>query len=180
MADFRQSAEKIRSFFRGAGQDGGEKTGILSVLSGKAAAAAGGALFIIVCVLIAAVTSMATESCSRSGTTGTWVLREDYLNGFDAADRYVEFRSDGSFFVNGSHKGYLVLDGKKRGISTIPDVNYLSSSADTVRLENNKLIIEAKSNRLYDFPSADAWRLQVYILVSRECGLTPEERSELY
>ncbi len=160
--------EKIRAFFKKEKSDG------------RTAAALGGALLLIICVLIGVVASVTTESCSRSGITGTWVLREDYYNGFDFDDMYVEFRNDGSFFVNGSHKGYLVIDGKKRGISTVPDMNYLSKAADKVRMENNLLIIEGQSNRLFDFSSPDAWRLQVYIRISGDCELTQEQRAVLY
>ena len=160
--------EKIKSFF---GKD---------KLNSKVAAGLGGVVILIVCVLIGVAASVTTESCSRSGVTGTWVLREDYYNGFDPGDRYVEFRDDGSFFVNGSHKGYLVIDGKKRGISTVPNMSYLSKSADKLRLENNLLIIEGQSNRLFDFDSPDAWRLQVYVRISGKCELAPEQRASLY
>lgn len=173
--------EKIRSLFRFDRIGGEEEKGIKKYLNSRNAAGFGSALLLIViCVAIAVVSSVTTESCSRSGTTGTWVLREDYYNGFDQGDRYVEFRKDGSFFVNGEKKGYLVIDGKKRGISTIPNMSYLNSSADKIRLENNLLIIEAQSNRLYDMPSADAWRMQVYVRISRDVELTPEHRAELY
>lgn len=168
--------EKIRSFF--AGDD---NHGVRKYLKNKTVAGIGSALLLIaICVLVGVGTSVSTESCARSSTTGTWVLREDYYNGFDPDDMYVEFRDDGSFHVRGSHKGYLVIDGQKRGISVFPDMTYLSSNADKVRLENKLLIIEAKSNDMYEMESADAWRLQVYVHISGDCELTPEQRAELY
>lgn len=164
---------------------------------------------LVICLIIACLYGM-TLNTENHMMQGTWILQEDYEDGFHPKDRYLEYRN-GTYYMSGSRLGKPTRrDGKliishntpmgqrERTLSFEGDTmtmtyiahqpNVILSNAEKEAMQNNPAYggpYGAGSNyaliqQIVQDTKTDKRVVETYIRISNEIDLTEEQRDELY
>lgn len=141
---------------------------------------------------------------------GTWILQEDYEDGFHPEDRYLEYK-DGTYYMSGSRFGKPTRrDGKliishntpmgqrERTLSFEGDTmtmtyvahqpSVILSNAEKEAMQNNPAYggpygvgsNYALIQQIVQDTKTNGRVVETYIRISMECDMTEEQRDELY
>lgn len=164
----------------------------------------------LVLILAGYACSGTAIACSQSRYGGTWILEEDYADGFDGDDRVLEFRyeenryGDNVFalYIDGSREGEarsgvrgIEVDAEKiiHSYFVKRDVTYrLFPDKDRMTLEYEDYeytespdvissVIGGEFDITYPIPEIREFEVtETYIRISEKTGLTEEQRDALY
>jgi|GEM_PF-1800011 len=139
--------------------------------------------------------------CTRSKIEGTWVAAEDYSNGFDDDDNFIEFRYEGVrrdekgvvLYMNGSKKGEVRLKEGRRAVETrqtgmLASPNreitiWITVSDDKVTLEYtdySRPFYQTDGGGMYWGRETATEITETYVRISEDTGLSEEQRDALY
>ncbi len=154
--------------------------------------------------------SCISDACTRAEYIGTWVLSEDYNDGFDSDDRYIELCYEENrrgeeilrLYMDGTSKGEVIRKDGYRAVETRDFFNNLGIGLDvTIRIHEKKgqitlkykdysdiettstinSIIGDAFNFSYSVPDISAIEVtETYIRISKKAALTEEQRAALY
>lgn len=164
------------------------------------------ALFLIFCAICGGLYGLSRLS-DNTMMKGTWILQEDYEDGFHPEDRYLEYKG-GTYYMNGSRFGKPTRQDGKLIISKHTPSGQrdrtLSFDGNTMTMEymstKTPVILSGSSgddNPAYGGPYGpgsshalvqqalqgnlvDSRIVETYVRISMECDLTEEQRDELY
>ena len=159
---------------------------------------------------ICAVTVLKKDSCTSSLYAGTWVLAEDYADGFDSDDVYIEFRAGNKYFRGGSYMGKLEPVSGEIELDKYTPMQ-MGSDSISADFKDDKLVLERRSTykpmiandystyypvitssdaggfvlpgNLFDptqFMQGQETVTETFVHISKQCELTEEQRAELY
>lgn len=160
-------------------------------------------IFCAICGGFYALSRLADNSMMK----GTWILQEDYEDGFHPEDRYLEYK-DGTYYMNGSRFGKPT---RQDGKLIIPIRSAMGWKDRTVAFHGETMTMEymgtktpvilsgtdKDDNPAYGGPYGpgsgyalaqqalqgnlvNSRIVETYVRISMECDLTEDERNELY
>jgi len=179
-----------------------ERRGIDKYLYRRLFWALGALILILVLYGAAHSCDIFTATCARSEYIGTWVLAEDYYDGFDRGDCLVEIRIGSehnknvvSLYRNGNYLGDISnKDGQLSAENNLPHAaSQNHNDPIIISIDNGMLTLEYNVYPSYNtdgtpyFTSAAASYAadsttvtETYIRISADCNLTEDQRAELY
>ncbi len=145
----------------------------------------------ILLVLTGYVCSCVSHACTRAELGGTWILADDYSDGYDADDRVVEFRYQEIFredkelvlYMNGSKRGRVILREGRHAVEFEYRYFPLSPSWKVtiwITEENGQVTLDYKDHVKSEGEWVEKDVTETYIRVSEECSLTEDRLAELY
>jgi len=151
-----------------------------------------------------------STACVRADYSGTWIMEEDYGDGYHSEDRFIELRYEKNrrgneelhLYIDGSRKGEIIRKEGRLAVETTErfysmnikrDVTFwITEKKGVLTLEYKEYSLVESTNTIssviggqfdvtYSIPEITETDVtETYIRISKETGLTEEQRAELY